>query len=443
MKRILTLALCFSSWAMTGFSQARVTKIAIQNGPYRVETGKCSPPLRIAPVNSTGAAVQPKRNIKVFTDQSDPLISFFADPDCKLPGSSFLLGPARPTTEIFFRSTTAGQRKLAVSSSQYEDDSQVETFYSGAPAPSPGPSPVPSPSPVPTPVPSPSPGVPASGQVVGITLDDVSDSVRSAEIAAIQALGVPLRTRVVFDGGMGASYYLKPVTELKRVTSIMGQIADSTDMKNYTPATYQARAESYLQGLNGLVDVWEIGNEVNGNWLGTGTFDKLKAAYSAVKVRNQKAALTFFYMGEPADAGNCIDAPGNDQFSWIQSKFQLGLPAASRDPATESMRLGLDEVLVSWYPDGCSDLKPDWTRVFTKLAGIFPNSKVGFGEIGTQNPQYGSPYEKALIQEFYPLRSRIPLPASYTGGYYWWYFAEEMVPHQNSPLFQTLFQAIR
>ncbi|MBU6153593.1 MAG: hypothetical protein KGP28_04760 [Bdellovibrionales bacterium] len=310
-----------------------------------------------------------------------------------------------------------------MSTNAYEDDSQVQTFFSGSPVPSP---------------------VPVDGsQVVGVTLDDVSDSIRPGEIAAIKALGVPVRARVVFDGGVGPSYYLKPVSELRSAATIMGQIADSTDMRNYTPASYQARAESYLQSLGSLVEIWEIGNEVNGNWLGTGTFEKLKAAFSAVKAKKAKAALTFFYMGEPGDQNNCIDSPGNDQFSWIQSRFQLSLPPASRDPATEAMRLGLDEVLVSWYPDGCFNAKPNWSLIFSKLASVFPNSRVGFGEIGTENPQYGSPYEKALIQEFYPLRKRISLPASYNGGYYWWYFAQEMVPHQNSSLFQTLYQAIR
>ena len=282
----------------------------------------------------------------------------------------------------------------------------------------------------------------ATQQVVGVTLDDVSDSIRPGEIAAIKALGVPVRARVVFDGGMNASYYLKPVQELKAVASIMGEIADSTVMRNYSVSSYQARAQAYLQALKGIVDVWEIGNEVNGNWLGTGTFEKIKAAYSVVKANQGKTALTFFYMGEPSDTNNCIDAPGNDQFSWIQSKFQLSLPARQRDSETEAMRLGLDEVLVSWYPDGCFNLKPDWSAIFTRLAGIFPNSKVGFGEIGTTKPQYGSAYEKALIQEFYPMKSRIVLPSSYIGGYFWWNFAAEMVPWQSSTLFPVLSRSV-
>jgi len=427
---------------MTGFSQARITKIAIQKGPYQVAEGKCSPPLSIVPVNGKGEPQAPTRQIRVFTDTSDSTLRFFSDAGCSNQIQDLLLSSSAPIRSLYFKGQSPGSRKVQVTSNRYEDDSQIQTILASS---SPAPTPIPSPTPVQTPAPTPTPQPPSTAvtQVVGVTLDDVSDSIRAGEIAAIKALGVPVRARVVFDGGMSASYYLKPVQELKSVASIMGQIADSTDMRNYSTSSYQARAQGYLQALKGMVDVWEIGNEVNGNWLGTGTFEKLKAAYSVVKSNQAKAALTFFYMGEPSDSKNCIDAPGNDQFGWIQSKFQLGLPAQQRDPEAEAMRLGLDEVLVSWYPDGCSNLKPDWSAIFSKLAGIFPNSKVGFGEIGTQNPQYGSPYEKALIQEFYPLKSRISLPSSYIGGYYWWYFAEEMVPYQNSSLFPVLYQSIR
>jgi hypothetical protein len=107
------------------------------------------------------------------------------------------------------------------------------------------------------------------------------------------------------------------------------------------------------------------------------------------------------------------------------------------------MRLGLDQVLVSWYPDGCPGLNPDWSMVFNRLASIFPNSKVGFGELGTTQPQGGSAVEASLIQNYYPMASRVALPASYIGGYFWWYFAEEMTPYGSSSLFNVLNQSIR
>jgi hypothetical protein len=89
--------------------------------------------------------------------------------------------------------------------------------------------------------------------------------------------------------------------------------------------------------------------------------------------------------------------------------------------------------LISWYPDQCPCEKPDWAVVYTTLASIFPNAKVGFGEIGTANPQGGSVYEKNEITMYYPLgRTLAGLPISYVGGYFWWYAAEEMVPWPGS-----------
>ena len=86
-------------------------------------------------------------------------------------------------------------------------------------------------------------------------------------------------------------------------------------------------------------------------------------------------------------------------------------------------------MLISWYPDQFPGESPNWPWVYIKLAGIFPNSKVGFGELGTADPQYGSVYEINEITQYYPMAKTVAgLPASYIGGYFWWYFAEEMVP---------------
>jgi hypothetical protein len=81
--------------------------------------------------------------------------------------------------------------------------------------------------------------------------------------------------------------------------------------------------------------------------------------------------------------------------------------------------------------------------VYSKLASIFPNSKLGFGEIGTANPQGGSTYEVNLINQFYPLAKSVALPPAYVGGYFWWYFAEEMAPTNATILFNALNLAIQ
>ena len=297
-----------------------------------------------------------------------------------------------------------------------------------------------------------SPPVPVNGAssapVYGVTIDDVSKV--SSELNALQQMAHKPTARIVFDTGEPASYYLGPIQTLGASAFIMGELVDSSYMTSYTASSVASWTQSYLQTLNGLVNIWEVGNEVNGNWLsnesnGADVMPKIEAMYNLVAAAGGTTAITFFYEGEPSDPNNCIasDHGGNDMFTWITNNFQLNLPAAQRPAATEQIRLNLNYALISWYPDQCAGESPNWASVYTQLAAIFPNAKVGFGELGTANPQNGSAFEISEINTYYPLAKTLAgLPASYIGGYFWWYFAEEMVPWPGS-LGLTLNQAIQ
>jgi hypothetical protein len=279
--------------------------------------------------------------------------------------------------------------------------------------------------------------------VYGVTLDDVSNI--NQAVISLQQLAYMPTARVVFDYGEPPSYYAGPIRQLRNVSYIMGELADSSDMSKYTVSSYQKHTRNYVSSLINQLDLWEVGNEVNGNWLGYHTMSKVQAAYDAVSGAQGRTAITFFYEGEPSDPNNCIatEHGGNDMFTWIYNNFQLWLPPDQRSSESEKIRLGLNYVLVSWYPDQCNNIKPDWTSIFSTLASIFPNSKVGFGELGTAEPEGGSLYEVNLIQQFYPMSGTTPLPASYVGGYFWWYYDEEMVPTNATILFSVLNQAIQ
>jgi hypothetical protein len=263
----------------------------------------------------------------------------------------------------------------------------------------------------------------------GVTLDDVSNA--TAEVNSLSRVAHPPTARIVFDAGVRPSYYLKPIQQFRNVAYIMGQLADSSYMRQYTVSSITTWTQNYTSTLGSLVDIWEIGNEVNGNWLGSNTLAKIEAMYDVVSSQRGATALTFFYEGEPSDQNNCIatDHGGNDMFTWITNNFQLNLPPIQRPAETEKIRLNVNYVLISWYPNQCPGENPDWPWVYTRLANIFPNSKVGFGELGTANPEYGSQFEINEIKQYYPMANTVArLPASYIGGYFWWYFAEEMVP---------------
>ena len=109
-------------------------------------------------------------------------------------------------------------------------------------------------------------------------------------------------------------------------------------------------------------------------------------------------------------------------FTWAQAN----VPAR--------MKTGLDYVLVSYYEDDCNGLQPDWQSVFQRLGAMFPNSKLGFGEVGTQN----TARKTEFINRYYGTQVNVP---NFIGGWFWWYYKDDMVP-ASKPLWGVLNNAI-
>jgi hypothetical protein len=194
----------------------------------------------------------------------------------------------------------------------------------------------------------------------------------------------------------------------------MGELLDSFYMPNVTIAAYRARAREYVSTLGPLVSIWEVGNEVNGEWLGTtpDVVAKITAAHAEVKAVGGKTALTLYYND------GCWARRENEMFAWVDAN----LPA--------SLREDLDYVWVSFYEDDCNGIQPDWTTVFRRLGDRFPRSALGFGECGTAN----AALKPAYLQRYYGMQVDAP---RFVGGYFWWYFSEDMVP-ATRPLWTTL-----
>jgi hypothetical protein len=250
--------------------------------------------------------------------------------------------------------------------------------------------------------------------IYGVTIDDIS------QIAAIKNSLANLphmpTARIVFDEHMPASYYAPAVKRLHNVSYIMGELLDSSAFSTYNLEAYKKRTAEYLNELDGQVDLWEIGNEVNGEWLGkqADVIKKIMAANTMVKARGGRTALTLYY-----NLG-CSPTKQNEMFVWANA-----IP--------DSMRNNLDYVFVSYYPDDCPGPKPNWDEIFAKLHTLFPNSKLGFGEIGTaidsKKPEF--------IKQYYGLKVNSPY---FVGGYFWWYFRQDMVPAKK-PLWSVLSAA--
>ncbi len=100
-----------------------------------------------------------------------------------------------------------------------------------------------------------------------ITFDDLSTTcAATAGQTATERLLKQPTIRIVFDA-VGPECYRLGVRALAQYGYTMGELVDISAMKRYTLNQIQNRARSYVSALADDVDLWEIGNEVNGEWL--------------------------------------------------------------------------------------------------------------------------------------------------------------------------------
>lgn len=258
---------------------------------------------------------------------------------------------------------------------------------------------------------------PGQPWVWGVTVTDPWDA--GAVSAALAALPRRVTARVVFDEGQPASVYVPVVRRIHESADVMGELLDSQSVAAVSVQQYLDRTSEYLDALGDDVDVWEVGNEVNGEWLGT-TSDvvaKVRGAWDRVRARGKRAALTLYY-----NAG-CVSAADHEMFTWVEAN----VPA--------DMRRALDWVLVSYYEDDCPGPRPDWEAVFGRLAALFPAAGLGIGECGTTVVAE----KESALRRCYGLRLEEP---RFIGGFFWWYFSDDMVP-ATKPLWTTLGEIIR
>jgi hypothetical protein len=228
-----------------------------------------------------------------------------------------------------------------------------------------------------------------------------------------------MTTRIVFDEWIPATDYLNAVNRIDTVSDIMGELLDSYYVNQYSVQQYRDRVVEYMSLLSSKVDIWEIGNEINGEWLGhkDSVVEKITFAYVYSHKRGYKTALTLYYNH------NCWERPENEMFRWVLENIPF------------KMKIGLDYVFVSYYEDDCNNYQPNWQQVFDSLKVIFPNSKLGIGECGTTIKSKKETY----INRYYRMQITT---SGYIGGYFWWYYRQDCIPYTTKPLWQVLENAI-
>ncbi|MBE2218161.1 MAG: hypothetical protein IAE90_08165 [Ignavibacteria bacterium] len=250
-------------------------------------------------------------------------------------------------------------------------------------------------------------------RMYGITIDDISGI--NATVTALANHSKKMTARIVFDEWVPASDYAAAVRKIDSVSYTMGEILDSYYMNDYSVKQFKDRVDEYQVALSDKIDIWEVGNEINGEWLGPSDSVMAKVKYGLIRSRKNglKTAVTLYYNHD------CWERPENEMFRWINENFDF------------KFRRLPDYVFVSYYEDDCNNYQPNWQMVFDSLSVLFPNSKLGIGECGTTNV-----LKKAeFITRYYTMNIT---SRRYIGGYFWWYYKKDCVPWLTKPLWQVL-----
>jgi hypothetical protein len=260
----------------------------------------------------------------------------------------------------------------------------------------------------------------AAGPRWGVTLDNdagISKAQLGPQVQALAALPRRPWARVVADIGTTPADFSRSLPAVHRVADTILELGDSSEVKGLSPAAYGAWVQSLTAAYAGQVGVWEVGNEVNGEWVGAPAQElaRVRAAYDAVRAIGGKTMLTLYY--NPG----CWTKKSNELFTWLST---TALPA------------DLDYVTISYYPGDCNGYWPSaatWQSVFDRLHARFPQAQLGFGEAGTSQKSLSTSARIALWKRYVAVQVH---GDDYAGLGLWWTWAEDGVP-AHSPFWNA------
>lgn len=268
------------------------------------------------------------------------------------------------------------------------------------------------------------PGRPVPLPWRGVTVDAV-DRLDPLVSALRDHRSAPM-VRLVIDPATPVADYAPVITALRPHAYLMVQVADSTALRAMSVATVRQRARALVRAFASQVDLWEVGNELNGSWVGTDPAAinaKVRAAFAEVAASGGRTAITL----------NHWSGPGCYSRAWEPT-----LTYARTMPP--ELRAGVNVVLLSIYETACDPPQhPTAAQVGAMLAAlgtIFPRAQLGIGEVGAQGVADGLPADPALAEKrriaarYYGMQPALAarLGPRFVGGYFWWYYAQDAVP---------------
>ena len=139
-------------------------------------------------------------------------------------------------------------------------------------------------------------------KLYGLTVDDswYEDVSIDEIVLSLKKFKVKPTVRIVMSKDTSPKKYVEIFSKIHDVAYIMAEPVDSYEMNLYkNEESYKERFAKSYKYLGEYVDIWEIGNEVNGEeWIkqeNSLVVDKIMAAYREIKSKCKKTAITFFY----------------------------------------------------------------------------------------------------------------------------------------------------
>ena len=252
---------------------------------------------------------------------------------------------------------------------------------------------------------------------IGFTLDTI-DRYQNLLDLAKNIAGNYAWVRIVIDNGTSPSTYALALAYAKQLgVKVMLCPIDSYYAKGYTREGYLNRVKLFVDAFPD-VDAWEVANEANGRWLGSGMGDKIAdtAAYVRQKRPGVPTVLNLYWQIP-------TDSPNWSLFNWVRTN----LP--------QTTRANLDIILFSTYMED-APLGLAFDQVMETLHSEFPLQRIGLGEldywsadtsrnwwyINSSNPSTTA--RQGVASQYYAASLGYPFSI---GGVFWWYFASEMV----------------
>lgn len=260
--------------------------------------------------------------------------------------------------------------------------------------------------------------------MIGFTIDDSwYGTVEIGMITdALRAIPTRPTVRIVMSPDKPVEAYRELFKAISPVAEIMAEPVDSYYMHLYQDReSYLERFRATYEVLGTYVDIWEIGNEINGtDWIQQDPaliIEKTQAANDFIKSCGGKTALTLYY-AHPEE---------QDLFSWL-----------SRYLSSELCEI-VDYALISYYEDDHSGYLPDWRTVFPRLESVFPNAKVGIGECGNTAEDATAASKIAMAEAYYGMAR---VSERFIGGFFWWNWVQDCVPHNANPVYHAINRII-